>query len=163
MLAGSELDADRFASYYFGRTAPLAGGCTMMAATPESTASGTTLVGRNYDGAYADRRWCEARLIAPDGEPARVGYTHHWGGLCDAMNDSGLAVCIASLPPVGTHQPGMQWHLVVDLVATRCRTAHEAVETIAAVPHLRSIAYMVADATNAFLVEADPTGHTLAA
>jgi len=154
MLEASGLPEDRFTSYYYGRTAPLAGGCTNIAASAEAAAGGTTLVACNYDWAYADLRWCEARLVAPAGEPRRIGYTHHWGGVCDVMNEEGLTVCIASLPPIKPTGPGLQWHIVVDLVVSRCRTASEAAHLICGVPHVRSLSYLIADATTARLVEA---------
>ena len=156
MREASGLPADAFTSYYFGRTAPLAGGCTNIAVTGRATRRAQVLVGRNYDWGYADRRWCEARLVAPAGEPRRIGYTHHWGGLCDVMSETGLTVCVASLPPRGATEPGVQWHVVVDMVATRCRTVAEAAELMGRVPHVRSIAYLVADEAAACLVEAVP-------
>ena len=161
MLSASWLPEDAFESYYFGRTAPYAGGCTNIAVTGESTVSGTSLVGRNYDWAYADKRWCETRVIAPIGEPRRVGYTHHWGGLCDAMNEHGVTICIASLPPTGRTAPGLQWHIVVDLVMTRSTSVAEAVDLLVGIPHVRSLSYLVVDATDARLVEAGPDGSTV--
>lgn len=156
MLEASELPADRFASYYFGRTAPLAGGCTNIAVTAEGTAGGHAIVGRNYDWSYADRRWCEARQISPFGELRRIGFTHHWGGLCDAMNERGLTICIAALPARGQSRPGVQWHIAVDLVATTCSAAAEAAEALSRIPHVRSLAYLVVDSTTARLVETSP-------
>lgn len=156
MCETSGLPVEEFTSYYFGRTAPAAGGCTNIAVTGTRTRDGHTLVGRNYDWDYADRRWCEARTISPEGEPARIGYTHHWGGLCDVMNDAGLTLCIASLPPEGEPRPGIQWHIAVDLVAATCRTATEAADLLAGLPHVRSLAYLVADRDTARLVETSP-------
>lgn len=154
MLDASGLAADQFRSFYFGRTAPLAGGCTNIAVTAEATEHGHLIVGRNYDWAYADRRWCEARLVSPHREMRRIGYTHHWGGLCDVMNEAGLTICIASLPPKGALRPGVQWHIAVDLVASTCTTVCEAADLLRRVPHIRSLAYLLADGTAARLVEA---------
>ncbi len=161
MLCASGLPEDEFESYYFGRTAPYAGGCTNIAVTGDATDNGTTLVGRNYDWAYVDKQWCEARLITPTDEPRRIGYTHHWGGLCDAMNEYGVTICIASLPAVGNVAPGLQWHIVVDLVMTRSTNVAEAVDILAAIPHVRSLSYLVVDARNARLVEAAPNRVTV--
>ena len=158
MLEASGLPADRFTSYYFGRTAPFAGGCTNIAVVADGAEECATLVGRNYDWAYADRRWCEARLIAPKGEVRRIGYTHHWGGLCDVMNEHGLTLCIASLPITATVRPGLQWHIVADLIAATCRTALEAADLLRRIPHLRSLGYLVADGRTARLVEASAEG-----
>lgn len=154
MRSASGLQEAEFASYYFGRTAPLAGGCTNLAVLPEATCDGQLIVGRNYDWAYADKRWCEARYVAPNREYGRVGYTHHWGGLCDGMNEAGLTICIASLPSVGESVPGIQWHIVVDMVLTQCDSVTAAVKLLTSIPHVRSIAYLVADESNAAIVEA---------
>ena len=154
MLSASGLPDAEFASYYFGRTAPLAGGCTNLAVLPEVTSNGQLIVGRNYDWAYVDRRWCEARYVSPSGEHRRVGYTHHWGGLCDGMNEAGLTICIASLPSAGESLPGIQWHIVVDMVLTQCDSVAAAVKLLTSIPHVRSIAYLVADESNAAIVEA---------
>jgi len=156
MCEASGLPVNAFTSYFFGRTAPAAGGCTNIAVTGRRTRDGHTIVGRNYDWSYADRRWCEARTIAPEAEPVRFGYTHHWGGLCDLMNDAGLTLCIASLPPEGEPRPGIQWHIAVDMVAATCRTAPEAADLLADLPHIRSLAYLVADSYTARLVETSP-------
>jgi len=161
MLSSSGQPADAFANYCFGRTAPLAGGCTNLACVAGATATGRTIVGRNYDWAYADRRWRQERLIEPRGEASKLGYTHHWGGMCDVMNDRGVVVCIASLPPDGPMRPGLQWHIVVDLVATQCVNARDAADLIVGVPHVRSLSYLVADDTDAYLVEASSSAVTV--
>jgi predicted choloylglycine hydrolase len=156
MLEASNLPEVDFTSYYFGRTAPAAGGCTNLAVIAEASAQNETIVGRNYDWAYSDQRWCEARRFAPFGEPQRLGYTHHWGGLCDGMNEYGLTICIASLPSLADAEPGLQWHIVVDLVLATCKSAEEAAALLSEIPHVRSLAYLVADLTTARLIEASP-------
>ena len=146
------LPTDSLVSTYFGRTGRAPGGCTNFAVTAEGTADDTTIVGRNYDWDYVDRRWCEARSIKPDGERGCVGYTHHWSGLCDGMNDVGLTICIASLPADEFHI-GLQWHIVVDLVLASCTTAYEAADLLCEVPHVRQMSYLVADETDARAVQ----------
>jgi hypothetical protein len=77
-LEGGGWDPDRFLVYFFARRQGLLRGCTNFAALPEVTRSGETLVGRNYDWAYSDVPYCEARSIAVEGDLSFVSYPHHW-------------------------------------------------------------------------------------
>jgi hypothetical protein len=79
--------------------------------------------------------------------------THHWVGGPDAMNDVGLFVAISSMgKPEPVSRPGLQWHLIVDIVTYTCATVAEALDVITAVPHLRPLSYLVADAEGAAAV-----------
>jgi hypothetical protein len=53
-------------------------------------------------------------------------------------------------------RPGVPFHLVVRLALELCATAREAVDALTRWPHLSSLNYLVADAREAFVVEADP-------
>ncbi|MDP6124349.1 MAG: C45 family autoproteolytic acyltransferase/hydrolase [Candidatus Latescibacteria bacterium] len=157
MAQASGLNRDRFLAHYFATKRGLVG-CTNIAATPPATADGTVWVGRNYDWAYADMRWCQARAICPEGEPRRLGLSHHWAGSPDVITDRGVVVLIAALPAVNTVEPGVQWHILVDMVATRANSVVEAVDTLMAVPHLRAMHYLIADKSSAAVVEGVPGG-----
>lgn len=153
----------RFLFYFFARRQGLLRGCTNFAVCPASTADGETLVGRNYDWAYSDLPYCEARAVDTEGRLAFVSYTHHWVGHPDCLNEAGLFVAISSLPAEPPQGPGVQWNLLVDTVATRCATVEEAVSTLTGVTHLRSITYLLADPRTAAAVEATPRGVTVRA
>jgi hypothetical protein len=115
------------------------------------------LVGRNYDWATSDLRWCELHRIVPRHEPRRIGYTHHWAGNADVLTRRGLYVAIASLPPEEVHAPGVQWSIVVEMLAATCSTVREAAEACAAVRHLRPMSYLLADSRGHIgVVEATP-------
>jgi predicted choloylglycine hydrolase len=139
-------------SHYFGRTHRLPG-CTNLAVTPGTSRNGRLLAGRNYDWSYADRRWCEGVQIAPSGEPVRLGYTHHWSGLCDGMNESGLTILIAALHDGSQPRPGFQWHIAVDMVLSRATNVEQAMDLLRGVPHVRSMSYLIADTYGTVLVQ----------
>jgi hypothetical protein len=53
-------------------------------------------------------------------------------------------------------RPGVPFHLVGRLALELCGTAREARDLLLAIPHLSSLCYLVADANEAFVIEADP-------
>jgi hypothetical protein len=157
IVRGGGFDRDRMTAYYFARIEGLLG-CTMVAVTPDRRDAGRgPLVGRNYDWATADLRWCELQRFAAGGGPRRIGYTHHWAGCADVLNEGGLFVAIASLPPVEVRLPGMQWNIVVDMISETCDTVRDAARACARVQHLRPMSYLLADARgDVAVVEATP-------
>ncbi|MHC4789161.1 MAG: carcinine hydrolase/isopenicillin-N N-acyltransferase family protein, partial [Planctomycetota bacterium] len=88
------------------------------------------------------------------------GYTHHWAECADALNEGGLYVAIASLPaPRRAQSPGVQWHVVMEMISERCVTTQEAVQACARVRHLRPMSYLLVDAAgNCAVVEATGAG-----
>ena len=157
-LEGGGWEVDAFFFYFFARKQGLLRGCTNFAVLPSATLDGETLAGRNYDWAYSDLPYCESRVVAVDGALKFVSYTHHWIGHPDCLNEAGLFVAISSLPAIETSQPGVQWNILVDAVASTCRTVSEAVALLSRVKHLRAITYLIADADDASAVEAGPKG-----
>lgn len=163
IIEGGDFDRDRLLPYYFARVESSLGGpapgCTMFAVEPglcQNPEKGP-LVGRNYDWAITDLRWCELHRILPATEPRRLGYTHHWAGNADVLTERGLYVAIASLPPEEVHAPGVQWSIVVEMLAATCSTVQEAADTCAGVRHLRPMSYLLADAAGSVgIVEATP-------
>ncbi len=157
MLAGGGFDRDRFTVYFFARKHGLLRGCTAFAALPEITRDGAVIVGRNYDWGYSDLRWCELHYRHPDGSWPILSFTHHWAGHPDCLNREGLCVLISSLPAQDPEEPGVQWNLVVDSIAATCCRTGEARRILESVYHLRSMAYLVVDATgDAIVAEAVP-------
>ena len=149
MVQGGGFDRQAMMAYYFARVESLLGGCTMFAIGDRP------ITGRNYDWAVKDLHWCELRRYGI----RRIGYTHHWAGCCDVLTEKGLYVAIASLPPADVRAPGLQWNTVVDMIAQRCSSVPEAAEACAAVRHLRSVSYLVADGRGAKgVIEATPEG-----
>ena len=158
IVQGGGFDREAMMPYYFARVESRLGGCTMFAVDSEHRAGGDgPIVGRNYDWAVSDLRWCELqRVLLADG-PRRIGYTHHWAGCADVLTEKGLYVAIASLPPADIEAPGVQWNTVMEMMAEQCRTVSEAVEACAAVRHLRPMSYLVADAAGGIgVLEATP-------
>jgi predicted choloylglycine hydrolase len=157
LLDGSQLNRNDFTAYFFGRTEGILRGCTSFAVLPPRAT--IPLVGRNYDWAYADSRWCEARWIRPQTGFATVSYTHHWAGSPDVLNEHGLFVAMNSLPKVEAKHPGLQWNAVIKAMTETCRNVGDARRFIVEVPHLRSMTYLIADtAGEATAVEATPEG-----
>jgi len=151
IVRGGRFDRARMEAYYFARLESRLGGCTMFA-----VGSGP-LVGRNYDWAASDLRWCRIEHWEPPAGPRRIGYTHHWAGCPDVLSERGLYVAIASLPAEPVRSAGVQWSILVDAISERCRTVAEAVAVCAGVRHLRPMSYLLADAAgSAAVVEATP-------
>jgi len=158
-IDGGAFDRGDFAAYYFARERSVhRRRCTMFAVAPEQTVDGRLLVGRNYDWVRGDLRWCELREIRPDGVAPMLGYSNHWIGCPDVLTASGLLIALATLPSHPIHQPGLQWNAVIDITAAMCSTVAEAGETIARLPHIRAMNYLVADGTAAAVLEATPNG-----
>jgi hypothetical protein len=130
----------------------------MFALTGERCVGGKgPLAGRNYDWATADLRWCELRRIIAPQEPCRIGYSHHWAGCTDVLSEQGLYIAIASLPRQPVCAPGVQWHIIVDMIVRECTTVPEAVEACARVRHLRPMSSLLVGAVGKpAVVEATP-------
>lgn len=121
--------------------------------------NGHAIVGRNYDYWPLQARRQRIRFRPDAGGHATIGAR---GGVpCgryDGINEHGL---FASLHVIMTDtptelKPGIPFHLVVRLALELCQTAPEAARLLAAIPHLSSLNYLVADPHEAFVVEADP-------
>ena len=157
-LAEGGWDPDPFLVYFFARKQGLLRGCTNFAVVPEASSDGETIAGRNYDWAYSDLAFCEARVIELEGALPFVSYTHHWVGHPDCLNDAGLFIAISSLPRMDVGRPGIQWNLLVDTMAMTCATVAEAIDLLTNVVHLRAMTYLLADRTTAAAVEASDSG-----
>ncbi len=156
--AGAAPERD-FRAFYFGRGGPLEVGCTQFAVLPRRSADGRSLVGRNYDWFYGALPWREVRTVDPVSGFAALTVTHHWAGSPDAVNERGLIILLAALPDEEPSGPGLQWHMVIDLVMETCSTVAEAAERIRSVSHLRGFNFLLADAQgDALVVEATPAG-----
>lgn len=160
IIAASGLAPEAFKAYFYGRGGPAEIGCTNFAALSEATADGQVLVGGNYDWYYEARPWREVRLLQPTGVYSHLEVTHHWAGSPDAINDQGLIMLLAALPGLPPRDsPGLQWHMVIDILMETCRTVEEARSTIIDLPHLRAFNYLIADAQGQTIVaEATPNG-----
>jgi hypothetical protein len=158
LLRGGEFSRDEMTAHYFARLESRLGGCTMFAVQPECTRDGAgPIVGRNYDWAVEDLKWCELHRYLPERGARRIAYTHHWAGCPDVLNEHGLYVAIASLPAQPVRRPGVQWSILVEAVSETCARVDEAVRMCAGVRHLRSMSYLLADAAgNVVVVEATP-------
>jgi hypothetical protein len=158
LIEGGDFDRARMEAYYFARLESRLGGCTMFGIEPpRGDGARGPLVGRNYDWALADLRWCRLERCELPGGPRRIGYTHHWAGCPDALNEHGLYVAIASLPAEPVRSAGVQWSILVDALTEGCGTVEDAIAVCARARHLRPMSYMLADAGGAVaIVEATP-------
>ena len=123
--------------------------------------NGHAVIGRNYDYWPMQARRQRIRFSpAPNGGlnaslGARGGVPC---GRYDGVNQHGLFVSLHVImtdtpDPI---RPGVPFHLVGRLALELCHTAREAVDLLERIPHLSSLNYLVADAREAFVVEADP-------
>jgi hypothetical protein len=119
------------------------------------------VVGRNYD--YLPQQMRRQRIrFAPDC-CANVTIGARGGVPCgryDGLNQHGLFVSLhvvmTDTPTLDDVQPGVPFHLVARIALEQCHTAQEARDVLLHMPHLSSLNYLIADANDAFVVEADP-------
>lgn len=162
IIEGGRLKARDFKAFFYARDAFPQIGCTNLAVLPTYTSDGSLIVARNYDWYYHSKEWRELRRLAPKGFFRSLSVTHHWAGSPDGLNDQGLGVFLAVLrqrEPVG---PGLQWHLITDIMLDTCRGVGDARDFITSVPHLGAFNYLIADSQGqAVVAEALPTGVTI--
>jgi predicted choloylglycine hydrolase len=162
MIAGGDLRARDFKAFFYARDAFPQMGCTNLAVLPSYTKDGSPIVARNYDWYYSAREWRETRKFGPEGAFRSLAVTHHWAGSPDGLNDQGLGVFISVLPRQEATGPGLQWHLVTEIILDTCRDVGEACDFISSVPHLSAFNYLIADLEgSAVVAEALPTGVTI--
>jgi hypothetical protein len=120
-----------------------------------------TLVGRNYD--YWPMQTRRQRIrFTPDccALPTLGSRGGVPGGRYDGLNSAGLFVSLhvvmTDTPALDEVRPGVPFHLVTRLALELCHSAREARDLLLHVPHISSLNYLVADAHEAFVVEADP-------
>ncbi len=122
---------------------------------------GRVIVGRNYD--YLPQQMRRQRIrFAPDC-CAHTTIGSRGGVPCgryDGINQHGLFVSLhvvmTDTPTIDDVRPGVPFHLVARFALELCRTAQEARDLITRMPHLSSLNFLVADAHDAFVIEADP-------
>ena len=122
---------------------------------------GRVIVGRNYD--YLPQQVRRQRIrFAPDCcAHASIGARGSVPcGRYDGMNERGLFaslhVVMSDTPAADEVRPGVPFHLAVRIVLELCHTAREACDLLSHMPHLSSLNFLVADAKDAFVIEADP-------
>ncbi|MCS7088703.1 MAG: C45 family peptidase [Thermoflexales bacterium] len=125
------------------------------------TPQGYVVVGRNYD--YLPQQARRQRIrFTPDccALPSLGARGSVPCGRYDGINRHGvfaaLHVVMTDTPPLEAIRPGVPFHLVVRLALELCDSAREAADLISRIPHLSSLNYLVADAREAFVIEADP-------
>lgn len=158
LIEGGGLSAQDFRTYFYTRGGPPQIGCTNLAILPSHTKEGSLLLGGNYDWFYSAREWREVRVIRPQGAYSHISVTHHWAGSPDALNERGVAVLLSVLPETEVKEPGLQWHLVIDILMETCSRLEEARDFITSAPHLRAFDYLIADEHQAMVAEATPDG-----
>jgi len=158
LIEGSGLSAQDFKTYFYTRSGPPKIGCTNLAIMPSYAKEGFLLLGGNYDWFYSAREWREVRVIRPQGAYSHISVTHHWAGSPDVLNEKGVAVLLSVLPEREVKKPGLQWHLVIDILMETGSHLEEAREFITSVPHLQAFNYLIADEHQAMVAEATPDG-----
>ncbi len=127
---------------------------------PEGEGS-KVIIGRNYD--YLPQQMRRQRIrFAPDC-CANVTIGARGGVPCgryDGLNQHGLFVSrhvvMTNTPALDEVRAGVPFHLVARIALEQCHTAQEARDLLLHMPHLSSLNYLVADANDAFVIEADP-------
>jgi hypothetical protein len=119
--------------------------CTVLAITPERTADGRPIVGRNYDFFHdVSEEVATTYCTYPKGRYASLGDCDIWVGRDDGLNEAGLFVAMARFFYPGL-QPGLTFWLIVRFLLDRCATVDEGLELILNVPHAQSFTYLLAD------------------
>ncbi len=125
------------------------------------TPHGHTLVGRNYDywplQARRQRIRFDPDCCALPTIGARGGVPC---GRYDGMNAHGvfvsLHVVMTDTPLLDEVRPGVPFHLVGRIALELCHSAREARDLLRDMPHISSLNYLVADARESWIIEADP-------
>ncbi len=135
-------------------------GCSTFAwHVPDNT--GRTVIGRNYDYWPMQTRRQRIRFVPDCCALPTLGTR---GGVpCgryDGINTHGLFVSLhvvmTDTPAQEDVRPGVPFHLVARLALELCHSAREARDLLLTIPHISSLNYLLADAREAFVVEADP-------
>ncbi|MCS6846208.1 MAG: C45 family peptidase [Anaerolineae bacterium] len=144
----------------------LAEGCsTFVRFISARTASGDkirrVIVGRNYDYLPQQARRQRIRFVPDCCANASIGARGSVPcGRYDGLNSHGLFaslhVVMTETPREDEVRPGVPFHLVLRIALELCRTAREARDLLTRIPHLSSLNYLVADARDACVIEADP-------
>lgn len=161
LIEGSGLSPHDFKAYFYTRGGLSQVGCTNLAILPPYTKEGLLLLGGNYDWFYSAGEWQEVRVFRPQGAYSHISVTHHWAGSPHGLNERGVAVLLSVLPEREVNKPGLQWHLVIDILMETCDDLEEARELITSLPHLRAFNYLIADEHQAIVAEATPDGVTI--
>jgi hypothetical protein len=120
-------------------------GCSVLAVTPERSADGRPIVGRNYDFFHdISEEPATTYRTYPEGSYASLGDCDIWVGRDDGLNEAGLFVAIAATMLPGL-QPGLTFWLVVRLLLDHCTTVDEGLALIQSVPHPQSRNFLLAD------------------
>ncbi|MCU4741281.1 C45 family peptidase [Natronoglomus mannanivorans] len=141
-------------------TVPLAldarAGCSLVAVGGERTVDGAPLFARNHDFCPSFRDFATCYRTEPADGLASVGCSCVYVGRCDGVNEAGLAIGFAEVPP-HEFEPGVAWQLAVRAVLDTCRTVAEAVAFLESVPHATNVNFLVGDASGEIaIVEANP-------
>jgi hypothetical protein len=144
MIEGGKFDRKRFEAMYFARGFQIKA-CAGFALGSKITRDGNPLVGRNYHWPCGAQSRCEVREIHTEGVYSAIGYTHNFIGFPDVLNSEGLFVCLFSMPALKQPSPGLQWHMIMDMVAETCRSVKEALSLVTSLPHVRSYGYLMGD------------------
>lgn len=127
-------------------------GCSLMAAVPNKTENGHTLMARNYDFNDEMEEMCFA-YTAIKGKYRYIGSTLNLFGRCDGMNEYGLAACKASNGlPVGNFEGGQKagatgfsFWIVIRSILENCKNVDEAIAWTMNAPIGYNINLMLAD------------------
>lgn len=141
----------------YGLKPVIPGACTQIAILPERTANRHMLVGRSYD--FSDIRILTDRrlvLLSPENSLASIGTSQQYFGRYDGMNSAGLYIGMSAALGKGYQKEGFFFPMVVRILLDSCRSADAALQLIQKIPHSASYNYLIADISNAYVVEVSP-------
>jgi len=141
----------------YGLKPAMPGACTQIALLPERTANRHMLVARSYD--FSDIRVLTDRrlvLLSPEGSQASIGTSQYYFGRYDGMNSAGLYIGMSAALGKGYQKEGFFFPMVVRILLDSCQSADAALQLIQKIPHSASYNYLIADVSNAYVVEVSP-------
>lgn len=131
-------------------------GCSLVAVSGDHTESGNALFARNHDFYPSFRDFATRYRTDPADGLASVGCSCVYVGRCDGVNEAGLAIGFAEVPP-HEFEPGLTWQLAIRAVLDTCHSVDEAVSFLESIPHATNVNFLVVDAAgDVALVEASP-------
>jgi predicted choloylglycine hydrolase len=141
----------------YGLKPAIPGACTQIALLPERTTNRHMLVGRSYDFSdiqvLTDRRLV---LLSPEGSLASIGTSQYYFGRYDGLNSAGLYIGMSAALGKGYQKEGFFFPMIVRILLDSCQSADAALQLIQKIPHSASYNYLIADVSNAYVVEVSP-------
>lgn len=134
--------------------------CSAVAINPQYTDCDSPLFGRNYDFYSNIKEYVQMFQTRPREGYDSIGFSDHWVGRHDGINEAGLGVAITWVANYG-YKPGITFSLATRHILDTYDCVEDAVEFLEEIPHARNTNFLLADSNSHIaIVEAGPSNTT---